>query len=251
MREPIRVPESRHPLVVKLAIDLNAAGKLVKLGLRVSELRLAVFSASGRVQSFRLAVDVLRNGLLINVLPRDLSEVERYLGPRPAGDRIDRISIYGPARKYYSDSLEVEFLTIPEITLEPIEAALPATPAARAPEDTARAKVQPAHGIALQTVSATLLVGNGQVGGIAEFHRRHRDAEQPLIHVLRIDLPRTPGDIAFQAYQSLLTGAKAVGGHGHAEVLDSLPIDVDLARPEPIHVHNGSDPLQIRPPPPQ
>ncbi len=107
----VKVPTYEKPLVVKLHMDLHTAGKLTKIFFRIEEVRIALQTDSGGIHSFRVVPDTLRDGLLITVLPMNLTETDAFLSKKPGMPKINGFRIYGKGMSSYESKMTVEFYT--------------------------------------------------------------------------------------------------------------------------------------------
>ena len=106
---PFLIPASRHPLIARIHLELTPAGKLRELVFRIPEVTMA---------GFRVPPKVMKDGVPLNFLPRDLKDVEAlFAGEAIPSDSGDAFTIAGAGSRFFRDPVKVDILEIPEIDL--------------------------------------------------------------------------------------------------------------------------------------
>lgn len=107
----VELPAMDSPLVAKISLKLNTAGKLSKLFFRIDEVRMSLFMESGRIEDFRVVPDTLKDGLLLNLLPINLNGIKDLLD----NNRIEKVhgfKIHGKGLDSYKRKMMIEFYRI-------------------------------------------------------------------------------------------------------------------------------------------
>jgi hypothetical protein len=116
LNEPVEIPRSAHPIVMKLSLRLSFAGQLAKFFFRVPKVYLELTGPHGW-RNHRIMPDTLGNELFINYLPLTHADFYALMSDQPWSSRVDRIKLKGEGLSYYQNRLQVEFYTIPDVSV--------------------------------------------------------------------------------------------------------------------------------------
>lgn len=108
--EWIDVPDSTSPLYVEIDMSASLMGKLRKTLFRLPCVNIDLSYESGREASYRIAPDVIKNGVLINYLPASASELENLFN-RQVGDPIRHFRISGPGAAHFNKMIRLTWKT--------------------------------------------------------------------------------------------------------------------------------------------
>ena len=113
----VSVPVLVYPVIMKVSINLNTIGKLVKFFFRIPEIYIVLHTNSGRMVNFRVVPDTLCDGLFINFLPLSLKEVDDLMTKNKVKERINGFKIYSKGINLYKDKMNIDFYKIPGINI--------------------------------------------------------------------------------------------------------------------------------------
>jgi hypothetical protein len=114
---PLVVPAGNRPLVARIHLEWNVPGRLLKLFLRVPDLRLIASSGGGRVLNARIPPEVAADGVPLNFLPFDREAARVLLAGEPPRDRVQALVIGGAGARYLRQTARVEIYEAPGVEL--------------------------------------------------------------------------------------------------------------------------------------
>jgi hypothetical protein len=115
--EIIDLPNLKQPVVVKITMKLNIMGRIAKVLYRVPTVRMALVKESGLMDNFRIVPDTLKDGLLMNILPLSLDDVDTLLSEGWVEEMVRGFKIFGEGLSFFEPKISVEFYKISEITV--------------------------------------------------------------------------------------------------------------------------------------
>ncbi len=114
-----RLPDSSHPVLVRLAMKMTTAGQAHKFAWKIPDVHLIAFRQRGGVQMSRIVPDVLSNIGAGNFVPFGMIDLELLMRSNEVADQVKSLLISGPGSRHYESRLMVEFFSLPEVTLVP------------------------------------------------------------------------------------------------------------------------------------
>jgi len=113
IRKEIAIPDSPHPVFVRVTFDLTATGKAAKLLYHIPEVGISVSPAPAEEASYRVIPESLATPLLISYLPTNLQAAANlFAGQSGQNPKLAKLSFFGPGLKYYRNICKVEFMTL-------------------------------------------------------------------------------------------------------------------------------------------
>jgi hypothetical protein len=106
--EPLVFPSSESPLTALLFLKFNLLGKLANLFFRVPELRAGLSSDVSRYVIARVPPLVLPDGILINALPANATEMRNLFEHGTAEEALTMLAVDGPGVSYLEKTAHVE-----------------------------------------------------------------------------------------------------------------------------------------------
>ena len=113
----IEIPESNHPVLIRINMRLNTIGHLAKFLFKIPEVKMSLTVGDYGHSDFRTIPDVLSDGLVINYLPSNLEEVD-LLFQNTALQKMSALKIIGKGRRFYQDDIHVEFFVLPDLIID-------------------------------------------------------------------------------------------------------------------------------------
>jgi hypothetical protein len=102
------VPTTDHLLFVSLDMNLNWLGHLSKFLFRVPPVNIDLMNKYGEVRSYRITPDTAKDGLLISMLPSDITTLEAMLKGVAYDDITTmRFKISGPGTNFYQSPFDI------------------------------------------------------------------------------------------------------------------------------------------------
>jgi hypothetical protein len=117
INDTVPVPDSPHPVIVKINMELDFWGKIRKSLYRIPCVNLTLICKQNRQYTYRTIPDNLSNGVFINHLPLTEEDVFLLTTKNQAINKFTAFKISGKGSKYYKDEITIEFMEIPEITI--------------------------------------------------------------------------------------------------------------------------------------
>lgn len=108
--EWVIIPQTNRALYVKIPIRYTLAGKLVKTLFRFPFLHISVVFSDRSIQHWRLTPDTIKNGMLINFIPRSLEDIAGIMNGK-ASARAVAFQLFGPGAKFCSFPEDMQWFT--------------------------------------------------------------------------------------------------------------------------------------------
>ncbi|MEO8131052.1 MAG: hypothetical protein ABI822_28395, partial [Bryobacteraceae bacterium] len=115
--EAIQVPVSTHPLIVRVAMNFTALGRLRDFLFRVPEVRGILASEGTRFITARIPPLVLPGGVPVNLLPVDLDEFQSLFRDSTLNEPMTSLVVSGEGVSAFSSPAHVEIYEAPGISL--------------------------------------------------------------------------------------------------------------------------------------
>jgi hypothetical protein len=113
----ITIPDSSHPVIAKISMNLNSWGKVRKQLYRIPEVCMVLKDDKDEVYTFRVIPDNLVNGVFINYLPLSAGDIHFLSSSDGAVRKFTSFTFSGKGSRYYNDDIKVEFFEFPEISI--------------------------------------------------------------------------------------------------------------------------------------
>ena len=110
--EWVDVPISDRPVFARFDMELELAGRLLKTAFRIDPVQMEFRYASGKLATFRVYPDALKNGMLVNLMPGDTGGLADLFGCL-GGDRVTQFRIVGDGAGHYREPVDVTWEEAP------------------------------------------------------------------------------------------------------------------------------------------
>jgi hypothetical protein len=114
---PVHIDSLEHPVIARIHLEYNIAGRLRRFFFNVPEVRATYGSESGASLSARIPPEVTSDGLPVNFLPSDPDSFEALLRSNTVSAPFNAVAIGGPGAHLFEPTSRVELYEAPEITL--------------------------------------------------------------------------------------------------------------------------------------
>lgn len=111
--ETVAVPRASGLLVMSVEIDKTLLGRLRNFTFRLAPVTIFITRRSGLRQSWRIVRSNVADGVLINALPANLSEVEGLLRSDPVSDPVVAFSFHPWGRRQYRSLIIIHWYRLP------------------------------------------------------------------------------------------------------------------------------------------
>ncbi len=115
--EPVRLPESVHPLIARVLLEFNFLGRLRDFFFRVPEVRGILSSEGTRFITARIPPLVLPGGVPVNLLPVDLNELQSLFKDNTLNEPMTSLVVSGEGAPAFASPVHVEVYEAPGILL--------------------------------------------------------------------------------------------------------------------------------------
>ena len=107
--EDINDLKTDNMVVIRADIKLNLLGKISKLIYQIPEVICNVETEKGNKYSFRILLEQLNNGMLINIIPTDLIELKYFFDDFERVDKVKSINFSGRGLWLYKSNIDFIF----------------------------------------------------------------------------------------------------------------------------------------------
>jgi hypothetical protein len=115
--QPLKVPQSTHPLFARVHLQLNRIGQLRRFLFRVDEVDAVMSSPGGRFLTARVPPELMPDGIPLNFLPSNLESTSALLRDRQVNEPFDDLVFYGPGTSGFETPFRAEIYEMPGIAL--------------------------------------------------------------------------------------------------------------------------------------
>ena len=123
--QPLKLPESGHPLFARIYLRLNMLGQLLKFCFRIPEIDILLSSPAGRFAIARVPPDVMEDGIPVNFLPSNLDGAQALFKDGRVDEPFDDLLFYGPGAGDFENRFRAEIYEMPGIDLSMRNAPMP------------------------------------------------------------------------------------------------------------------------------
>jgi hypothetical protein len=116
--EPLPIPAGDHPLIARVHLKFNLLGRLRDFAFRIPEIRASLWSEGGRSVVARIAPLVAEDGIPLNFLPVDMSDLRSLFADSRVDARMTALVFSGEGSKYFANPIRVDIEELPGITLQ-------------------------------------------------------------------------------------------------------------------------------------
>ncbi|HZT39469.1 MAG TPA: hypothetical protein VFA28_16370 [Bryobacteraceae bacterium] len=115
--QPVRIDRLDHPVIARIRLDYNIAGRLRRFFFNIPEVRATYASESGAFLSARIPPEVALDGLPVNFLPSDPDSLQMLFADNTVAAPFNALAIGGPGADLFEPASRVELYEAPEVTL--------------------------------------------------------------------------------------------------------------------------------------
>jgi hypothetical protein len=127
--EWVRIPsDPGYITIAQMNPELSNLGKLMNLSFRISPLRMGMRMHDGRIETFRLVHNTLRDGVMVSTILSDTFSLGRLWLGTP-DNNVDAISLQTDLSREWRSVFDIRFLKIPARVDEPSVVTMFRTPA--------------------------------------------------------------------------------------------------------------------------
>ena len=116
--EPLPIPPGDHPLIARVYLKFNLPGRLRDFAFRIPEIRASLSSDAGRSVVARIPPLVAENGLPLNFLPVDTSDLRSLFADNRLDERMSALVLSGEGARFFRNPMRVDIEEISGITLQ-------------------------------------------------------------------------------------------------------------------------------------
>ncbi len=129
--QPLRLPESGHPLFARARLRLSPLGQLRKFLLRIPEIDVILSSAAMRSLVARVPPEVMPDGIPVNFLPSSLERARMLFEARSVEAPFSELVFFGPGANDFENPFQADVYEMPGINLSTKNAPAPDLSATR------------------------------------------------------------------------------------------------------------------------
>ena len=116
--EPLPIPPGDHPLIARVYLKFNMSGRLRDFAFRIPEIRAVLSSDSGRSVIARIPPLVAEDGIPLNFLPVDTSDLRSLFSDNRLDERMSALVLSGEGARFFQNPIRVDIEELPGITLQ-------------------------------------------------------------------------------------------------------------------------------------
>jgi hypothetical protein len=105
-KEWVELPASRGQVFARVEMPMTLMGTIRKLLFKIDPVYIDLRRPGGRVETYRVIVETMRDGMMIGLVPGSVGEAAEFLSTGSA-PRVEAFRLHGPGARWYSKKLQI------------------------------------------------------------------------------------------------------------------------------------------------